>query len=148
MKNSVRMFVKRTGVLCLLLLISFGLFGCSNMSHVASIDTRELVSEKKNIQGVYEEGGLIVRYNYSLNGDQMSLTGDVSYKEGVDSLDVRILFLDPAGTVLQQKIIYSSGYRVFPPWGAERKILINLTVPNGATGISFSYSARPRSSHK
>lgn len=148
MKNSVRMFVERTGVLCLLLLISFGLFGCSNMSHVASIDNRALVSEKKNIPGVFEEGGLIVRYNYSLNGDQMSLTGDVSYKEGVDSLDVRILFLDPAGNVLQQKIIYSSGYRVFPPWGAERKILVNLTVPNGATGISFSYSARPRSSHK
>ena len=147
MKNNVRMFVERTGVLSLLLLISLGFFGCSNR-HVASIDNRALVSEKKSNQGIFEDGGLTVRYNYSLNGDKMFLTGDVSYSGRVDSLDVRILFLDPAGTVLQRKIIYYSGYRVFSPWEAERKIQTNLIVPNGATGISFSYSARPRSSHK
>lgn len=148
MKNNVRMFVERTGVLSLLLLISLGFFGCSNMRHVASVDNRVLVSESKSNQGIFKDGGLTLRYNYSLNGDKMFLTGDVSYSGGVDSLDVRILFLDPAGTVLQRKIIYFSGYRVFPPWEAERKIQTNLIVPNGATGISFSYSARPRSSHK
>ncbi len=148
MKNNVRMFVERTGVLSLLLLISLGFFGCSNMGQVASVDNRALVSEKKSNQGIFKDGGLTVRYNYSLNGDKMFLTGDVSYRGAVDSLDVRILFLDPAGTVLQRKIIYFSGYRVFPPWGDERKIKTHLIVPHGATGISFSYSARPRSSHK
>lgn len=148
MKINVRMFVERTAVLGLLLLISPGFFGCSNMGHVASVDNRELVSEKKSNPGIFKDGGLTLHYNYSLNGDKMSLTGDVSYRGSVDSLDVRILFLDPAGTVLQRRIIYSSGYRVYPPRRAERKIKTNLILPHGATGISFSYIARPRRSYK
>ncbi len=148
MKNGIMISVGKVALFCLAILLSLGFYGCGNMGQVASIDNRLLVSEQKSNQGTYKDGELTLLYNYSLTGDTLNLTGTVYYRGGVDWLNVFILFLDPTGTVLQRKIIYSSGYRVYPPWEAERKFQEKLIVPHGATGISFSYFSQPRSSHK
>ena len=78
----------------------------------------------------------------------MTIDGQVDYRRRVDSLDVRLLFLDASGTVLQQKIVYSSGYRVDSSRKSDRSFHETMVVPPGVDGLSFSYSAQPRSSRR
>ena len=87
------------------------------MGSVVSVDERMFLNEKKNSQGNFSDGDLTIHYNYSLTGDKLNLAGDASYRGSVDSLDVRFLFLNPTESVMQQKIIYSSKYRVYTDWG-------------------------------
>lgn len=144
MKNCMRVFIEKIFILCLLAVVSFALSSCGYMGPVVSADKRVLFSEHTNSQGNFSDGDLTINYNYSLTGGKLHLAGDIAYRGSVDSLDVRLLFLDPTGSVMQQKIIYSSGYRVYTDWGVDRNFQAHLVVPPGATGISFSYIARPR----
>ena len=83
-----------------------------------------------------------------VGGSNMILAGKASYQGGADSLDVRILFLDATGVILQQKIIYSSGYRSGNTKGSNRVFQKTLDVPPGSAAITFTYSATDRSSQR
>ena len=78
----------------------------------------------------------------------MTIDGRVQYNHSVDSLDVRVLFLDTSGTVLQQNLVYSSGFRVTRSRITDRSFQKTLVVPAGVAGLSFSYVAQPRSSRR
>lgn len=148
MKILLHVSTGKNVVLYLLILISFGLLGCAGVGRVVSVENRILLGEKEISQGNFSHGGLTVEYRYRLAGGNMTLDGQVYYLGDVDSLDVRILFLDAAGTVLQQKIVYSAGYRVSRSSRTERTFQETLVVPTGATGISFSHSVQPRRSYR
>jgi hypothetical protein len=135
-------------VLSFIILMSLNVFGCSGVGRVVPAENRLPFSEKDTGQGNYSYGGLTVEYNYSMVGGHMTIDGQVHYRGSVDSLAVRLLFLDASGTVLQQKIVYSSGYRVSRSRMDDRTFHETLVVPAGVAGLSFSYSAQPRSSHK
>ena len=130
-------------ILCLLSGVSLGFSGCANMAGVVAVDKRVLFNERENSQGTFTDGPLTVNYNFNLTGVKLHLAGDVCYRDRVDLLNVRILFLDSTGSAVQEKIIYSSGYRTNTDWGTERTFQKNLVVPPGAIGISFSYSTLP-----
>lgn len=147
MKNSL-LFTRNMVALSLFILLSLGLSGCAHFGQVVSIDKQILFADNKNNQGTFKSGELTVDYNYRLRGENMILTGNVTYDRSVDYLDVRVLFLDRERSIVRQKIVYYSGYRVSRSWENDRSFQQTLKVPADAVGISFSYSAQLRSSHK
>jgi len=147
MKNA-NFFFNKNLILFSLILLSLGLSGCATVGHVVSVDQRILIADEGKSHGSYKSGGLTLQYSYSIVGEDMTLTGNANYRGGVDSLEVRLLFLDANGTILQQKLIYYSGYRVDSSWGEDSTFQKTFAVPPGAAGISFNYLAQPRHSRK
>jgi hypothetical protein len=147
MKKILHVSTGKTAFLYLLLLVSLGFLGCA-VGRIVPVDDRILFDDKKTGQGSFSRNSLTVQYSYRLTGGKMTMDGRVDHSFPVDSLEVRLLFLDTAGKVLQQKLVYYSGYRLSWPWMAERTFQETLVVPEGAIGISFDYSAQPRSSQK
>jgi hypothetical protein len=148
MKKILHVLLNKKTVLYLLLLIAFGLVGCAGVGRFVPADERILFDEKGAGQGSFSRNALTVAYSYRLAEGSITVGGDVDYSWAVDSLDVHLLFLDAAGTVLQWKMVYSSGYRVADSWRTERTFQQTLAVPPGAAGISFGYSAQPRTSYR
>lgn len=139
--------IGQNGVLCLLVLVCFGVFGCATTGKIISEDKRiPLVKEGRN-SGVLQDGWLSVEYSYRLAGEEMALTGHARYRHGFDWLDVYILFLDSAGKQIDKKKVYSSGYR---NWSKtrERGFESTLMVPPEATGFSFSYYTEERKTRR
>ncbi len=134
--------------LLLLLGLSCVLLGCSGIGGVVPVDDRILFGGNTTGQGRFHQGQLTVDYRYRLTGGQMHLDGQVDYSFPVDLLDLRLLFLNQSGKVVERKIVYSTGYRLSRSWTAEHTFQETLTVPTGAVGISFDYSVQLRSSHK
>ncbi|TKB11324.1 hypothetical protein [Desulforhopalus sp. IMCC35007] len=147
MKNTI---LSNTKILLLsvLILISLGLSGCADMGRVVSLDKQILFQVKGDSRGNFESGKLSLDYSYNLVGENMKLSGVVNYYDSADSLTVRLLFLDGSGGIIQQKIIYYSGYRVSRSRINDRAFRTSFKVPPDALGISFDYSAQPRSSQK
>lgn len=139
---------KRLVLLPLLILATFSLFGCTQVGQLVPADDRILFSEKETGQGTFNTDGLTVDYTYKLQGRDLNLAGNAWYRGGVDSLNVYVLFIDPAGTVLQQRIAYYSGYRSWRYWHADNSFQESLAVPPGAAGFTFSYSAQPSHSKR
>lgn len=148
MKNLRYLLLGKKVVLSLLLLMTFGLVGCAGVGRLVPADERILFNEKGAGQGSFRQDSLTVVYSYRLTDGNLTVGGEVDYTWAVDSLDVRLLFLDAAGTVLQKKIVYSSGYRVADSRKTERSFQQTLAVPPGAAWISFDYSAQPRRSYR
>lgn len=118
--------------------------GCSIVGRVVPVDNRIVFTGQDSGQGIFRSGDLSVNYSYKLKTRRMELKGLVQTHEGFDSLDVRIRFIDAEGAVLNQKIVYSSGYRVTGSRDAERTFQVLLDVPTDAAGISFTYSSQSR----
>ena len=137
--------VKNT-FLVLLLLMSFGFLGCSMVGRVIQEDKRILLSDQEKGGGTFQDGGCTVEYRYSLTGDNMLIQGQVYYRRSVDSLDVRAMLLDTSGTVLDQKLVYASGYRESRSRDTVRTFKETLLMPQGSSGITFSCAVRERSS--
>ena len=140
-----------TGMLCILFLVFLGVSGCAGVG--TTIPQERLISlkEAENNQGNFGYGPLTVKYSYSLTGSSlisggsnMILAGNVSYRGGFDSLDIRILFLDAGGTVLQQKFIYSSGYRDRSEKVSNLDVQKTFAVPAGSAAITLTYSVEER----
>ncbi len=138
----------KTLILSVLILISLGFSGCADMGRVVSLDKQILFQVKGDSRGNFTSGKLSLDYSYNLVGDNMKLSGVVNYDYSADSLTVRLLFLDGSGRIIQQKIIYYSGYRVSRSRINDRAFRTSFTVPPDALGISFDYSAQPRNSQK
>ena len=139
------------GMLCLLLLVFLGVSGCAGVNTTIPPERWISLKEAENNQGDFKYDSLSLNYSYSLTGSSlisggsnMILAGKVSYRGGFDSLDIHILFLDAAGTVLQQKFIYSSGYRDRSEKVSNLGIQKTFAVPAGSAAITFSYSAMER----
>lgn len=148
MKKTLHVPVEKNVVLSLLVLMLLCNFGCSGVGRVVPVDHRLPFGQTDNSQGIFKHGGLTVEYSYSLAGVNMTINGQVSYRRSFDSLDVRLLFLDASGTVIQQHLVYSSGYRVSESRRTDRTFKETLAVPSATAGLSFSYSAQPRRSYK
>ncbi len=150
MKTILPVSIGKTTIvgLFLLILLSGGLLGCSGIGRVVPVDDRISFGGNTTGQGRFSQGNLTVDYRYRLVGGEMNLEGQVEYSFPVDLLDLRLLFLDPAGKVVQEKLVYSTGYRLSRSWITAHAFQETLAVPTGATGISFSYTAQHRSSQK
>ncbi|KJR99078.1 MAG: hypothetical protein VR65_16630 [Desulfobulbaceae bacterium BRH_c16a] len=135
-------------ILSILLFVQLGLFGCAGMRQFVSEDNRILFSDQETSQGVFDYRRLTVEYSYALQGDNLTLTGRVFYSGRVDSLNVYVLFFDATGTVMQEQIVYFSGYRTSRYGLADSSFEETMVVPPTAAGISFGYSAQHRTGKK
>ncbi len=145
----------KTSLLYVLVLTCLSALGCAGVGSNIPPERREPLIEGENNQGNFSYGPLTVDYSYTVTGSNMVvggsnmiLAGKASYQGGAGSLDVRIMFLDATGLVLQQKIIYSSGYRTGNAKRSDRVFQKTLSVPAGSAAITFTYSATERSGQR
>jgi hypothetical protein len=139
----------RAAVLGLVMVCNLLIVGCAVVGTTVPAERRISLNQSEGGSGEYKYGKLLVNYNYSLQGSQLTLRGTIDFNWGADSLNVRVLMLDAAGTVLEQKLVYSSGYRT-----SEGRSMSGvpfsekLPAPPGTAGISFSYSSKDRTSRR
>lgn len=146
MKKFIKISNGKKSVLSLLIVVSLGFLGCATVGQVVPADQQIAFSETGKSGGSYKSGGCTVEYSYDLAGEKMNLRGSASYRTGVDSLDVRVLFLDGTGSVMEQKIVFSTGYRTGKGRGGGFQEA--LVMPPGAAGIAFTCSAKERRGKK
>jgi hypothetical protein len=143
MEKIVQVSAGKMVVVSLVIAMALALAGCALVGQVTQVDNQVLLGDQDQKQGIFTRGGLTVDYSYSLSGGNMNLEGQVSFSDRANSLNVYLLFVDGAGTVLVQKIIYSSGYRDSSRQMSDRTFQHTFIVPTKAKGISFSYTAQP-----
>jgi hypothetical protein len=143
MEKIVQVSVGKMAVVSLVIAMALALAGCALVGQVTQVDNQILFGNQDKKQGIFTQGGLTVDYSYRLSGGNINLEGQVSFSGRADSLNVYLLFVDGAGTVLVQKIIYSSGYRDSSRQMSDRTFQHTFIVPTKAKGVSFSYTAQP-----
>lgn len=156
MRKCMTVSFVNTGMLWLLLLVFLGVSGCAGVTSTIPRERWVTLTEAENNQGDFSYDSLTVKYSYSLTtgnslisgGSNMVLAGKVSYSREFDSLDINILFLDAGGTVLQQKFIYSSGYRDRSEKVSNLDVQKTFVVPAGSAAITFTYSVMERSGRR
>ena len=122
--------------------------GCSMINAPIAVEKRISLLSQTEMSEVYKSGPLTVTYEYQKNGDKLTISGSVEFRQSVDSLDVRIVFLDATGLVLGKKIVYSSGFRSFASTDSTRTFRTNIEMPAGVVGFSFTESSVARTSHR
>lgn len=141
--------VTATPHILLLMLVFLPLFffvsGCAIKGPVSE-DKRIALQEKSNGTETYARGPLTVDYEYKRAGDSLTMSGSIGFNRGLDSLDVRVLFLDGAGMILDRKLVYSSGYRSLAARESTRTFRRTVDIPPGATAFTFDETARERTS--
>ncbi|BHH86236.1 hypothetical protein LA52FAK_45250 [Desulforhopalus sp. 52FAK] len=132
------------GIVVLLLLMS----GCAMKNQRVGQDKRVTLAGKTTAAETYKNGPLTVNYEYKRVGDTLTISGSVGFPRSVDSLDVRIFFLDAEGLVIGKSLVYSSGYRSLAGRGSARTFRRNVDIPDGTVSFSFDETSRDRTSRR
>lgn len=132
-------------VVCITLVMVF-FAGCAMKSRPVTEGKRLPLQEKTTAVQRFKSGPLTVQYEYQRSGDTLTMYGSIGFRQSVDSLDVRILFLDAHGLVLDKKLVYSSGFRSLAARDSNRTFRRNLDVVAGTVSFSFEETSRPRTS--
>lgn len=133
-------------VLLTVFLVAIVLTGCSGKGRIVAEDKWISLQEQGAID--FRQGLLWVTGEYLVEQSQLTVKGTTGLDFGYDSLNVRLLFLDSTGHVLEQTIVYSSGFRVDRHSRGQRAFDVKLEIPQAAVSFSFSYSSQERSSHR
>ncbi|MEE4134628.1 MAG: hypothetical protein V2I32_01005 [Desulforhopalus sp.] len=129
-------------------LMIFSLSGCTALLRTVPIEKQISLNQSDTGPGEFRHGDLTVDYTLTLDGRQMAINGRIAYQKSFDSLDVSLLVIDAAGTVMQQKLIYSSGFRTSTDRIHNISFSSSLVLPPGSQGISFRYTAQDRRSYR
>ena len=138
MSNNSLIQMTKSSLYSALVLVFLSLFGCATVGSIVPVEKRVALSEARTIQDTFKADGWRVDYSYIIREGTMSITCRPSVRFKVEAFDVRILFIDVQGTVLEQKLVYSSGQR-----NTEK----SFDLPSGTVGISFTYSSQPYRGH-
>ncbi len=148
MNTKIATTTLRTRIIGLLVLLNIGLFGCSTVGKVIPQERRIPFADTQQADGTFEKGSITINYSYSLSGTNMTLNGKAHYLGGADVLDIRVVFLDAQGAVIEQKLIYGTNYRASRGQQGDRTFEKTLAVPTRTTAFSFTYAAEDRSGHR
>ncbi len=145
----------RGSIFFLLILLCFNFSGCAGVGSTVPQERIIPLTKAENYQGNFSYGPLTLNFSYSLTGgslisggSNMILAGKASYRGTFDSLDIRISFLDATGAILQNKIIYSSGFRTGTRKVSDRPFQKTFVVPANSDAITFNYSAEERTGNR
>jgi len=130
------------GIVVLFLLVS----GCAMKNKIIAQEKRVTLAEKTTVVETYKNGPLTVNYEYQRSGEKLTISGSVGFPRSVDSLDVRIFFLNGEGLVIGRSLVYSSGYRSLATRGSARTFRTNVDIPDGAVSFTFDETSRARTS--
>lgn len=144
MKKSLAVSTGKVAALFLLIFMAFDLSGCTMVGKVLPVQNRILFNEKSANQGTYNDGELTLEYSYHQVGRKMTLDGQITSVRAFDSIDVSLLFFDASGTVLQETIVYYSGYRETPSSSTDKTFKTVLVMPRGSVGMSFKMTDMAR----
>lgn len=122
--------------------------GCAVVGMTIPDEKRITLAYNQQVNDSFKDGPLTVEFSYSLSANQMKLTGVADYSSRMDSLDIRLLLLDVTGTVLQQTVVYSSGFRTDEGRKQRLKFDETIALPVGVVGISFGASGQSRRGHR
>jgi hypothetical protein len=137
MKNlSGRFLSSQIGLLCLLLALT--VVGCTVVGKNLSPERQIRFSESGSGKGEYKYGHLKVGYQYVVKGADLHLSGTIDYTTGFDSLDVRVILFDAGGVVLQQKLIFASGFKTRSKPRGTQSFEEVVPISAGAAGLSFA----------
>ena len=130
------------------LLVSIALLfsGCAFKTGPVAEDKRIVLKEKTDGQETFTDGALNVYYEYEQKGGNMTISGSISFRRSLDSLDIRVFFLDGAGVVIDRKLVYSSGYRSLAARDSNRTFRRTIEVAPGAKYFTFDEISRERTS--
>ncbi|MEE4242382.1 MAG: hypothetical protein V2I36_13015 [Desulfopila sp.] len=148
MKSNQRVMQKDTAILLLQIIVLLFLFGCSVVGTNIPESERIAFAGSQESTGTFKQGLLTIDYSYRLSGSKLSIAGNVGYLGGVDYLDVRVVFLDQQGVVLEQKIVYAIEYRKARGYSEVRNFEKILEMPVNSAGFSFVYSSQDRRSYR
>ncbi len=145
----------RSTILFLFILLCFGFSGCAGVGSTVPQERRIPLNKAENYQGNFNYGPLTLDFSYSLTGgslisggSNMILAGKASYKGAFDSLDIRLSFLDATGAILQNKFIYSSGFRTGTSKVSGQPFQKTFVVPANSDAITFNYSVEERTGNR
>lgn len=98
--------------------------------------------------GIYKRGPLSVGYSYKNRQETLQISGDIDFQYSVDSLNVRLEFLDQEGKVIGRHLVYSSGYRTSGMGTTGRSFNTVVKIPDGTTAFTFSSSEKQRTGRR
>lgn len=137
--------MKKIVLLTIVLAITI-LVGCTGKGRIVAQDKWISLQEHGPID--YAQGSLWVKGEYIVEQSQLTVKGNTGLDFGFDSLNVRLLFVDGTGHILEESIVFSSGFRTERYSRGEREFMAKLEIPQGAVSFSFSYSSQDRSGHR
>lgn len=148
MNKGFSVFCVRLSAMFFASLLFLFVAGCALKYSTVAEEDRILLSDNPDASGVYTSGPLTVGYQYQQSGDTLTISGNIIFRQSVDSLDVRMVFLDAAGLIVDRKLIYSSGYRSLTARDSTRTFRRSLLIPSGAVTFSFTESSVVRASRR
>lgn len=144
LKNQNRIYVLQWALVLSVMILA----GCAIVGRVVPEDRLILFSENKALEGTFGYGSLRVDYRYTTEGEILNVSGAIDFRQRLDSLDVRLLLVDGVGTVLQQKIVYSSGYRSRRMRGEAKNFNADFNLSPEVKGFTFVYSGNTATGSK
>ena len=145
MDKLTKRLVGRIGRLLALMIILL-MTGCAGLSVVP--EPQRIPLDAATAKDTYQMGQLQVNYDYQLSGAYLDIRGTVRYSFGYGSLSVWLRFLDGEGKILDQKIVYSSGYRTERYKKSDMSFGDRYTLPAGTTSFTFFSKTRRASGHR
>ncbi len=132
-------------MIVLLLFAQFPFFGCTGIT--IREDRRIPLVANQPYEGVSKTINYILEYSFTFHhkaGDEtgsMEFTGNLKPTRPLNTLSIRLQFLDSEGKIIDTERIYGSGYG-----GGAGKATIqkHFETPPGAVAIAFAHSAEVR----
>ena len=132
-------------MIVLLLCSQFPLFGCTGIT--IREDRRIPLVANQPYEGVSKTINYILEYNFTFHhkaADEtgsMEFTGNLKPTRPLNTLSIRLQFLDSEGKIIDTERIYGSGYR---DGAGKATIQKHFETPPGAAAIAFAHSAEDR----
>jgi len=138
----------RTLSLTFLALLLLNILGCTMVGQPIPAQKRIALEASQDSTGTFTKDTLTISYQYNWSGEQLQIAGDIKLQWGVNFIDIYAVFLDHQGIILEQKIVYSSGYKTSTYRREERRFEKTLSPPKGTEAFSFTYSSQERSGRR
>lgn len=124
-----------------LLLVSIGLFlflaSCAGLNRTVSPEQQIPLIRGERQHGTFTQGWESLSYEYVSEGESITLQGEVHSSRSINSIKVRLLFLNQQDTIIGGQFIYHSPYRTHR-W-RQSGFQQTVTMPKGTENISFDF---------
>ena len=147
-KYEIKKIYKQTlvgGMIAIVLCSQFLLFGCTGAT--IREDLRIPLVSNQPYEGVSKTGHYILEYRFTFHPKatdetgSMEFTGNLKPTRPLETLSIRMQFLDSEGKVIDMQPIYGSGFRA---GAGKATIQKRFETPPGTVAIAFTHYAAVR----
>ncbi len=130
----------------MILILFASLTSCAVTNRFVAEENRILLTQDEAMRGTFNKGGQVVEYNYQLDGNTLKLNGRVYAHGNVNTLKVRVLFVDDKGYRLDEETVYYSGYRMYKTYGVPNIFQKVISLPQATDSFTFDLYVEYRTS--